>query len=132
MWTGALAAADLGSAACGINKSSWRRSPLALPYSCPANDPQTGGQLYQRSSHTFAKDPHKISQPGGLEKGLRSPREFDFEGQQDLITELPQTGKTNYWRAQTKPCVPQKKGAVTPSETESDFSVSAQESEAEA
>ena len=26
----------------------------------------------------------------GSAKGLRTPREFDFEGQWDLITELPQ------------------------------------------
>ena len=35
-------------------------------------------------------DPHQISQPGDLAKGLRTPREFDFEGQWDLIAELPQ------------------------------------------
>ena len=29
-------------------------------------------------------------QPGDLAKGLRTPREFDFEGQWDLITEFPQ------------------------------------------
>ena len=32
----------------------------------------------------------QISQPEDLAKGLRTPREFDFEGQWDLITELPQ------------------------------------------
>ena len=34
--------------------------------------------------------PEQISQPGDLAKGLRTCREFDFEGQWDLITELPQ------------------------------------------
>ena len=34
--------------------------------------------------------PHQISQPGDLSKGLRTPREFDFEDQWDLITALPQ------------------------------------------
>ena len=29
-----------------------------------------------------------ISQPGDPVKGLRTPKEFDFEGQWDLITEL--------------------------------------------
>ena len=35
-------------------------------------------------------DPQQISQPGDLAKGLRTPREFDFRGQWDLITELIQ------------------------------------------
>ena len=64
-------------------------------------------KIHQRSSHTFAKDLHKISQPGGLAKGLRSPREFDFEGQRDFITELAQDLETDSWRDQTKPCVHQ-------------------------
>ena len=34
--------------------------------------------------------PQQIPQPGDLAKGLRTPREFDFETQWDLITELPQ------------------------------------------
>ena len=33
---------------------------------------------------------NRFSSLGDLAKGLRSPREFDFEGQWDLITELPQ------------------------------------------
>ena len=32
----------------------------------------------------------QISQPGDLAKSLRTPREFDFGGQWDLITELTQ------------------------------------------
>ena len=32
------------------------------------------------------------------------PREFDFEGQWDLITGLPQDWRNRLWRAQTKPC----------------------------
>ena len=35
-------------------------------------------------------DPQQISQPGDWAKGLRIPREFEFGGQWDLITELPQ------------------------------------------
>ena len=34
--------------------------------------------------------PHETSQPGDSAKGLGIPRESDSEGQQDLITELPQ------------------------------------------
>ena len=36
-------------------KSSWRRSPFVPPQSHQMGDPQTGQQLYQRSSHTVAK-----------------------------------------------------------------------------
>jgi len=41
---------------------------------------------------------------------LRTPREFDFERQWDLNTELPQTGETDFWRAQTKYCAHQDPG----------------------
>ena len=34
--------------------------------------------------------PQEISQPGDLAEGLRTPREYTFEGQWDLITGLPQ------------------------------------------
>jgi len=37
------------------HKSSWRRLALAPPQSPQADDPQIGEQLYQKSSHTFAK-----------------------------------------------------------------------------
>ena len=37
-------------------------------------------------------DPQQIFQPGDLGKGLRTPREFDFGGQWDLITELAHFG----------------------------------------
>ena len=50
-------------------------------------------------------------------KGLRIPRESDFEGQWDLITELPQDWvQRDSWGAQTKPGAHQDpgKGAVTP------------------
>ena len=36
------------------------------------------------------QDLQQTSQPGDLPRGLRTPREFDFGGQQDLITELTQ------------------------------------------
>ena len=74
------------------NKSSCGRSPLVPPYSNWADDSQTEEQLYQRSSHTVAKvlGTTTTSQPEDLAKGLRIPREFDFGGQWDLITEFPQ------------------------------------------
>ena len=86
--------------------TSWRRSPLALPESCRVGDPQTREQLYQRSSCTVEKvlGPQQISQLGDLAKQLRTHREFDFEGQWDLITELAQNwGNKNSWRTQTEP-----------------------------
>ena len=137
MWTGALAAADLGSTACGINKSSWRRSPLALPYSCPAHDPQTGEQLYQRSSHTIGKvlRPTTDSPAWGSGKGTENPQGiwlwnpvgFDYRtftglGKQRLL----EGHKQNLVHTRT-----QEKGAVTPQETEAGLLVSLQESPAE-
>ena len=48
--------------------------------------------------------PQQISQLGDLAKQLRTHREFDFEGQWDLITELAQNwGNKNSWRTQTEP-----------------------------
>ena len=43
-------------------------------------------------------------------KGLRLPREFDFGGQWDLITEFLQDRETDFQRAQTKPCAHQDPG----------------------
>ena len=36
------------------------------------------------------KDLQQLSQPGDPENRLRVPKEFDVEGQWDVITELPQ------------------------------------------
>ena len=44
-------------------------------------------------------------------KGLSIAREFDFDGQQDLITELTLDWRnTDSWGTQTKPCVHQDPG----------------------
>ena len=51
-------------------------------------DPQTGEKLYQRSS-VKVLGPQQTFQPGDPAEGLRIPRESDFEGEHDLITELP-------------------------------------------
>ena len=61
---------------------------------------------------------------------LRTPREFDFEHQWDLNTELPQTGETDFWRAQTKHCAHQDPGerSSDPKDTAPDLLVSVQES----
>ena len=72
--------------------SSWRRSPSAPPKSPWVGPPQTGEQLYPRSSRTAAKvlDPTADFPTWGSSKGPEDPRESDFEGQWDLITNLPQ------------------------------------------
>jgi len=54
--------------------------------------------------------PHQASQPGDLTEGLGIPRESDLEGQQDLITGLPEDwGKQRLqsWRAQMRFCMHQ-------------------------
>ena len=60
----------------------------------------------------------------GLSKGTENPQESDFEGQQDLIRELPQDcGNRDSWWAQTKPCAHLDLGerAVTPQDAEPDI-----------
>jgi len=53
------------------------------------------------------------SQPEDPAKGLGIPREYGFEGQQDLITGLPQDWgrqRLHFWSAQTKSCTNQDPG----------------------
>ena len=75
----------------------------------------------------------QISQSGDLPKGLRIPWEFEFGGQGDLITELTQdSGDRLGGHKRNLVCTrTQKKGAVTPQETDPDLPVSVQESPAE-
>ena len=56
-------------------------------------NPETAEQLYQTSSCTVAKilGPTMNFLTCGSSKGTGNPQESDFEGQQDLIRELPQT-----------------------------------------
>ena len=94
---------------------------------------QTADQLYQRNSHTVEKVLGPTTWGSG--KGTEAPRELDFGGQWDLITELPQNWgnrlsgghKQNLVHTRT-----QEKGAVTTQETEPDLPMSVQESPAEA
>ena len=79
--TGALAAADLGDMMCEPHHTATK-------------------QTMQKLENNYAKEvlellqkfwgPQQIFQSGDLAKGLRTLREFDFEGQWDLITEFPQ------------------------------------------
>ena len=66
----------------------------------------------------------------GPAKGLRTPRKFDFGGQWDLITELPQDWENTLGgHKQNLVCTRNlEKGAMTPQETESDLPVSVKES----
>ena len=87
------------------HKSSWRRLALAPPQSPQTDHPQIGEQLYQRSSHTFAKllgPTTDLPEPGDMAKGLRTPREFDFEGQWNSTTELPQYRETDFLEGTNK------------------------------
>ena len=91
--TGALAAAILGGAACG-------RNPLGGGH----HEPHLRAikQVTHKLHNNYTKEvltlwwkfwcPQQPSQPGDPAKGLRTCMEFDFEGQQDLITELTQDG----------------------------------------
>ena len=88
--TGALAAADLEHVAHGI-------SPLGGNCHWPHH--RAAGQVTHKLENCYTKeiltllrkcyDPQRISQPGHPARGLRTPREFDFGGQWNLITELP-------------------------------------------
>ena len=111
MGTWALAVADLEYDACGISPLG-RRFPLAPLQSHKADDPQTVEQLYPINSHTVKKalGSNQISQHEDVGKGLRTPKEFAFGGHWELITELPQTGERDFWRAQIKPCAHQDPG----------------------
>ena len=74
-----------------------KRSPWTPPYSRQADDRQTAEQLCQRNPHTDKKvlGPTIDFQPGDQAKGLRTPKEYDFGGQWDLITRhLEGTNKT--------------------------------------
>ena len=78
---GALVAAELGSMAC----ESHHRATEQTTHKLEINYTKEILTLLQKF-----EDPQQISQPGDLAKGLRTPREFDFEGQWDLVTELIQ------------------------------------------
>ena len=88
-------------------------------------NPQTEEKLYQRSSHTVEKvlGSTKDFPTWDPAKGLRIRRESDFEGQQDLITELLQNWGNRLLEGTTRPCAYQApgKGAVKPQDTEPDL-----------
>ena len=79
--------------------------------------------------------PQHIFPLGGPAKGIRTSREFDFEGQWDLITELPKDRGNRFLEGSNKIFLctkTQEKGAVTPQKNEPDMAVGVQESPVEA
>ena len=88
-------------------------------------DPQTGEKLYQRSS-VKVLGPQQTFQPGDPTKGLRIPREpdwkwarFDYRTSIGLGKQILGEHKQDLVHPRT-----QKKGAVTPQETEPELPVS--------
>ena len=74
------------------HKSSWRRSPLALPQSRHAGDPQAGEQIYQRSSRTAMKvvNPQlKFPNPGIWQRDREHLGNYILKANEILITKLP-------------------------------------------
>ena len=118
-------------------KPSWRRSPLAPPYSPWADDSQTAEQLYQRSSCTVKKVLGFTTDfpPWGSGKGTENPQGiwllrpvgFDYRTSTGL-------GKQTLGGHKQKLVLTriQEKRAVFSQETEPDLPVSVQESPAEA
>ena len=80
------------------------------------------------------QDTQQISQPGDLEKGLRTPRDFDFGSQWDLIIELTRLGKhiLGGYKQNLVCTRTQEKGAVIPQETHPELYVRVQEYPGEA
>ena len=122
---------------CSIwHEFSWRRLLLALPKSCLA-DPQTGEQLYQRSSHTVAKVLGPTTDfptwwPGKRTENpqriwLWKPVGFNYRTSTGLGKQTLGGYKKNLVCSRS-----QEKGAVPWQETEPDFPVSVQESLGEA
>ena len=96
MGTGPLAAADLGGVGCEPHHRTTEQTTHKLENS------------YTKEVFALLRkfwDPNQISQPGDLAKGLRTPREF--EGQWDLITELPQDWENRLFEGTNKTlCAP--------------------------
>ena len=73
------------------HKCSWKRYPLDLPESCWVGDPQTGQQLYQRSSHMVVKVLGLTRLPKlDAAKRVGISMGSELEGQKNSITEIPQ------------------------------------------
>ena len=100
MGTGALAAADLEDVMCKPHHRITEQTTHKLE-----NNYTKKFSHCCESSRTHNRFPNL-----GISVRLRTPREFDFEGQWDLITDFHRTEGTDFWRPQTKPCVYQDLG----------------------
>ena len=71
-----------------------------------------GEQLYQRNSHPVAKvlGPTTDFPTWGSSEGTENPKEFNFEDQWDLITELPQDWGNRLLEGTNKTCAQQDPG----------------------
>ena len=88
---GALPAADLGGAACGLGPRGG---------DCHHLHHGATEQTTHKLQNNYTKEvlallqtfhgTQQMCQPGDLARGLRTPREFDFRGQWGLIPEFPQ------------------------------------------
>ena len=92
--------------------SSWRKLPLAPPQSCWADDPQTGKQLYQRSSCTVVKvlGPSRFPNLGIWQRDWEPPGNLTLKASGIWIQNFHRTGETDSQRTQTKPCAHQDPG----------------------
>ena len=125
---GTLGAADLW------HKPSWKRSPVAPPYSHKTDDPQTAEQLYQINSHNLKKVLGPTTDFPNWEsgkwtenpQGIWRPVEFDYRSCTGLGKQTLGGHKQNLVCTRTK-----EKGAVTLQETDLDLPVSIQESSME-
>ena len=79
------------------HQPSWRRSP--------ESHHRAMGQMTHKLQNNLL-DP----QPRDPAKGLRTPREYDFEGQWDLITEFPQDWGNRLLEGTNKTCAHQDPG----------------------
>ena len=135
--TGALAAADLGHAACDI-KPSWRKVLLAPPQSHRADNPQTAEQLYQGNSHTVKKvlGPTTDFPTWEFIKGTEDPwgiwlwRPVGFDDR--TCTGLGKQTLGGHRQNLVHLRSQEKGAAVSPQETEPDLFVSVHESPTEA
>ena len=93
-------------------KTSWRKLPLAPPQSCWADGPQTGKQLYQRSSCTVVKvlGPSRFPNLGIWQRDWEPPGHLTLKASGILIQNFHRTGETDSQRTQTKPCAHQDPG----------------------
>ena len=98
--TGVLAAADLGGAECGLSPLGGGRHQLH----CRAAEQMTHKleKNYTKEILALLQKPPTDFPTCGSAKALRTPREFYFGGQRDLITKLPQDWENRFLKRTNK------------------------------